>query len=65
MFPRGRDDVRKRVTGWRVIHDTESALDFPLALANARRTSISGAIRFALRLFEENEFEGKRRILDI
>ena len=63
-------DHNKVIAGWRVIHDTESALDFSLALANApietaRRTSISGAIRFALRLFEENEFEGKRRILDI
>lgn len=53
-----------------MIHDTESALDFSLALAEApietaHRTSISGAIHFALRLFEKNEFEGKRRILDI
>ncbi len=53
-----------------MIHDTESALDCSLALADApieaaHQTSISGAIHFALRLFEKNEFEGKRRILDI
>ena len=63
-------DHNKLVVGWRVIHDTESALDFSLALANApiettRRTSISGAINFGRRLFEENEFESKRRIIDI
>ncbi|MDP6805578.1 MAG: DUF1194 domain-containing protein [Rhodospirillales bacterium] len=47
----------KVIVGWHVIHDTESALDFSLALANApietaRRTSISGAIHFARRILD-------------
>lgn len=58
------------VQDWTVIDSAESARAFADALAKsspsvARRTSISGAIDFALPWFTKNGFEGTRRVIDI
>jgi len=55
---------------WRVIDGPESAdvVAAEIMKAPVRRgssTSISGAINFALQLFEENPYRGLRRVLDI
>jgi hypothetical protein len=61
---------QKIIIPWRVIDGPESAD----AVANeimktpvrrGSRTSISGAIKFALPLFEENPYRGLRRVIDI
>jgi hypothetical protein len=57
------------VVAWQVIDGAESAESFAAKLearpANTwRGTSISGALRFGSRLFD-NEFEGMRRVIDI
>jgi hypothetical protein len=61
---------QKVVMPWRVIDGPESAdavaeevLKAPLRRAS--RTSISGAINFAMPLFEGNEYHGLRRVIDI
>jgi hypothetical protein len=61
---------QKVVMAWRIIDGPESAdavaeeiLKAPLRRAS--RTSISGAINFALPLFEANEYRGLRRVIDI
>jgi len=58
------------VVGWSVIEDMASARAFAERLAHAPLmtemwTSISGAISFALPLFENNGFRGLRRVIDI
>ena len=61
---------QKVVIPWRVIEGPESAdavareiLQAPLRRAS--RTSISGAINFAMPLFEANPYKGLRRVIDI
>lgn len=61
---------QKIIVPWRVIDGPESAgalaeeiLKAPLRRAS--RTSISGAINFAMPLFEANEYQGLRRVIDI
>lgn len=61
---------QKIVVPWRVIDGPESAgalaeeiLKAPLRRAS--RTSISGAINFAMPLFEANDYQGLRRVIDI
>jgi hypothetical protein len=61
---------QKIVVPWRVIDGPESAgalaeeiLQAPLRRAS--RTSISGAINFAMPLFEANDYQGLRRVIDI
>ncbi|CAN5193050.1 DUF1194 domain-containing protein [soil metagenome] len=61
---------QKIVIPWRVIEGPESAgavaeeiLKAPLRRAS--RTSISGAINFAMPLFEANDYHGIRRVIDI
>jgi len=61
---------QKIIVPWRVIDGPESAgalaeeiLKAPLRRAS--RTSISGAINFAMPLFEANEHHGLRRVIDI
>ena len=61
---------QKIVVPWRVIDGPESAgalaeeiLKAPLRRAS--RTSISGAINFAMPLFEANTYTGLRRVIDI
>lgn len=60
----------KIITGWTLIEDAESAHAFSETLQRnppipERRTSISGAIDFALPWLDENEFTGTRRVIDI
>ncbi|WP_424629690.1 DUF1194 domain-containing protein [Bradyrhizobium sp. SYSU BS000235] len=61
---------QKVVMSWRIIDGPESAdavaeeiLKAPLRRAS--RTSISGAINFAMPLFEANEYHGLRRVIDV
>jgi hypothetical protein len=61
---------QKIIIPWRVIDGPESAdavadeiLRTPIRRAS--RTSISGAIKFAMPLFEENPYRGIRRVIDI
>ncbi|MBV5271539.1 MAG: DUF1194 domain-containing protein, partial [Afipia sp.] len=61
---------QKIVIPWRVIDGPESAgavaeeiLKAPLRRAS--RTSISGAINFAMPLFDANDYHGIRRVIDI
>ncbi|WP_245409754.1 DUF1194 domain-containing protein [Pararhizobium haloflavum] len=58
------------VVPWTLIDSQEASFAFAEALAEGaprhfRRTSISGAIDFAAALFEDNGFEGLRRVIDI
>jgi hypothetical protein len=61
---------QKIIIPWRVIDGPESA-DAVAAeimktpIRRASRTSISGAINFAMPLFEENPYRGLRRVIDI
>jgi hypothetical protein len=61
---------QKLIIPWRVIDGPESA-DAVAAeimkapIRRASRTSISGAIHFAMPLFEENALHGLRRVIDI
>jgi hypothetical protein len=60
----------KIIIPWRVIDGPESAdvVAAEIMKTPVRRgssTSISGAINFALRLFEENPYRGLRRVIDI
>jgi Protein of unknown function (DUF1194) len=61
---------QKIIIPWRVIEGPETAdavaeeiLKTPIRRAS--RTSISGAINFAVPLFEENPYHGLRRVIDI
>jgi hypothetical protein len=61
---------QKIIISWRVIDGPETAdavaneiLKTPIRRAS--RTSISGAINFAMPLFEENPYRGLRRVIDI
>src|SRR5713101_969079 len=61
---------QKIIIPWRVIDGPESAdavaaeiLRTPIRRAS--RTSISGAINFAMPLFDENPYRGLRRVIDI
>lgn len=63
-------DFQRVVVGWRKIHDGASAEAFAYLLSQAPigvgpYTSISGAIDFALPLFENNGFTSERRAIDI
>jgi hypothetical protein len=58
------------IVDWRLIDDAVSANAFADALAqghpiSASRTSISGAIDFAQPWFDDNGFDGTRRVVDI
>ncbi|MEQ9609390.1 MAG: DUF1194 domain-containing protein, partial [Kiloniellaceae bacterium] len=58
------------VVGWTVIDSPASAETFAAALAKRRPgpahyTSISGAIDFGARLFDDNGFEGTRQVIDV
>lgn len=60
----------KIVADWTVIRDRASAEAFVAKIAaiphqSASRTSISGAIDFAVRMFENNGFESARRVIDV
>lgn len=58
------------VADWTIIRDRASAEAFVARIAatiptRASRTSISGAIDFAVRMFDDNGFEGTRRVIDV
>ena len=62
--------TRRAVVGWTLIDDEASARAFASAIAEAAPTlgfytSISGAIEFALPMFDDNGFEGRRRVIDV
>jgi len=61
---------QKLVMPWRIIDGPESADSVAAEIARApirraSRTSISGAINFAMPLFEQNPWQGLRRVIDI
>jgi hypothetical protein len=63
-------EVQYTVVPWTVIEDEASAQAFVARVAaapyNSRNwTSISGAIDYSVPLFENNGFEGTRRVIDI
>lgn len=58
------------IVPWTLIDSREAALDFSEKLTDnfpfgMRRTSITGAIRFAMEDMNANTFEGLRRVIDI
>lgn len=63
-------NIQKVIIPWRIIEGPESADAFGADIARApytraMRTSISGAITYAMPLFEQNPYRGLRRVLDI
>ena len=61
---------QKIIIPWRVIDgpesaDAVSAEIMKTPVRRASRTSISGAINFAMPLFEQNQYRGLRRVIDI
>ena len=63
-------DTQRVVVGWKQIHDEASAEEFASLLSRepigvGPYTSISGAIEFALPMFENNGFTSERRVIDI
>jgi Protein of unknown function (DUF1194) len=61
---------QKLIIPWRLIDgpesaDAVSAEIMKTPIRRASRTSISGAINFAMPLFEENNYRGLRRVIDI
>lgn len=64
------DGHQRLVADWHLVDTAEAAGAFADALAGAPLrtaawTSISGAIRFSLPLFDGNGYEGTRRVIDI
>ena len=60
----------RAVVDWSLIDGRESAEEFvrrliTMPVVTARRTSISSAIEFSLPMFDANEFDGMRRVIDI
>ena len=60
----------RTVADWTLIHDAASARAFAETLAaasfgSARRTSLSEAIDFAKPRFEQNAYDGRRRVIDV
>ncbi len=60
----------KMIAGWTVIHDRASARAFAEGLYDpppetARRTAIGQAIAFGVPLFDANDIEGTRRVIDV
>ena len=56
---------------WTAIHDAGSAASFARRLQQTPRlfvgasTSITGALKFSIRQFERNRFEGRRKVIDV
>ena len=64
------DYYQRTMLNWSLLEGAESAFAFADALAEtplatAHWTSLSGAIDYAVPLFENNGFEGFRRVIDI
>jgi hypothetical protein len=63
-------NVARTIVGWRLVDGPEAAAKFVEALQltwprTGRRTSISRVIQYVLPSFENNGFDGTRRIIDI
>src|ERR1700761_4281326 len=63
-------DYQKVIVPWRLIDSPEAAAEVAAEIMEApvrprSRTSISGAINFAISLFDENHYGGSRRVIDI
>lgn len=61
---------QRTIVDWTIIEDRASAESFATALRAApfhtgARTSISGALDYSARLFNDNNFDGLRRVIDI
>lgn len=61
---------QRTIVDWTIIEDLASAETFAIALRAApfhtgARTSISGALDYSARLFEDNNIDGLRRVIDI
>ena len=61
---------QKQLVGWTIIKDKKDAEAFGARIKEANRsysdwTSISDAIDFSAKLFDDNGFEGERLVLDI
>ena len=66
----GGDRYQRTRVGWAEVSDAASAAAFAAAVERSsvilvEWTSISGAIAFAARRFEDNGFHGERRIIDL
>jgi len=64
------DRLQQVVVPWMLVEDEASAADFADRLGattsgRLRRTSISGALGFAEKSFEDNGFQGLRRVVDV
>ncbi len=64
------ENEQQGVVDWQVIDGAQSAKTFADQIAAAPlrrvyRTSISGALLYSVELFEENDFEGIRKVIDI
>ncbi len=62
--------VQRLLIDWTLLDSEAAIMEFTTRLANApisiaRRTSISGAIRYALPLFGRSPYEAERKVLDI
>ncbi len=63
-------DYFRVVVGWREIADLDGAAAFARQIAlsplfTAQRTSISNAIVYSIPMFDDNGFDGTRRVIDI
>lgn len=61
---------QSQVIPWTLIRDDGDAEDFAAKIASLPRlslnwTSVSGAIDFSAKLFDDNGFEGVRRVIDV
>jgi hypothetical protein len=70
LFEWSASNYQKIVIPWQVIDGPESAAAvaaemMKLPARRHSRTSISGAINFAIPLFDENPYRGSRRVIDI
>ena len=69
-FEWGGPGIWITIAGWRVIANEEDAIAMSQTLATemltrGRGTSISGALGYAMTLFNANGFHGERRVIDI
>ncbi len=65
-----RDDLKRVIVPWTIIDDAATSRAFAdrleaARIANMRRTSISGAIRFGVAALAENGIESDRQVIDI
>ncbi|MEZ5812907.1 MAG: DUF1194 domain-containing protein [Rhizobiaceae bacterium] len=66
----GASDLHDVIVPWTAVATAEDAERIAVILESARvrnlaRTSISGAIRYSVRAFADNRFQGTRRVIDV